>query len=725
MTLLASLALVNLLMSGALVAAEKRETIGLALSGGAARGLAHIGVLRAIEEQNIKIDAVAGTSMGAVIGGLYAAGYSVDDIEKIALELDWAYALTDDPRREQLPFKRKQDDFEFLVKHRLTLKDGQIRFPTGLLQGQQLNLVLNRLFAPVPTNKSFDDLAIPFRAVATDMATGDEVVLDSGNLAQAVKASMSIPGLLAPVDLEGRLLVDGGIANNIPVSVVKSMGVDRVIAIDIGAPLYKREEISSVFSVVGQLTNFLTRKNSAVQIAMLGKRDLLLQPDLQDVASVDFSKGRQVIDIGYNHAQQYAGALLAMADKQPPRRHAFDPNATPVIGFIHVKNGSPIADRVIRRTIRQKQGEPLDQDMLKEDITQIYALGYFDLVNYSLVTRDGQTGLLVKTKDKYWGADYIQLGFSLSNDFDGDDSHDIAASYRKSAINRLGGEWFSRAQIGETMQLTTDFYQPLDHSQRWFVEPSYTFRAENIEFIQEGDELGEFRVRQHKLGFSLGRALSNRAELRIGIERSNGRASARIGPPELDTIEFNDGAYFSKFSYDTLDSIYFPSEGSRLELSYAISDKDVGSDQDFKRLRVNGIQAFGWNQNRFVFGGELLRSYDLAAEPQYSEGLGGFLRLSGLQPNAIVGQNLALVRGVYYRRISEPRALSLDIPFYVGGSLELGSTWLAGESFDLDEQIYSGSLFFGMDTPLGPLYLAYGLSEAGEQSFNLFLGQAF
>lgn len=724
-TLLALLLLTNLLMGGALASAEPREKIGLVLSGGAARGLAHIGVLRAVEEQNIKIDAVAGTSMGSVIGGLYAAGYSVDDIEKIALELDWAYALSDDPQRDRLPFKRKQDDFEFLVKSRLTLKDGQIRFPTGLLQGQQLNLVLNRLFASVPTDQSFDDLAIPFRAVATDMATGDEVVLDSGNLAQAIKASMSIPGLLAPVELEGRLLVDGGIANNIPISVAKSMGVDRIIAVDIGAPLYKKEEISSVFSVMDQLSNFLTRKNSVLQIATLGERDLLLQPDLQDVASVDFSKGRQAIDIGYTYAKQKAAALLAFSDKQPIQRQEFDLNATPVISFIHVKNRSPIADRVIRRTIRQQQGEPLDQEILKEDITQIYALGYFDLVNYSLVTRDGQTGLLVKTRDRYWGADYIQLGFSLSNDFDGDDSHDIAASFRKSAINRLGGEWFSRAQIGETMEFTTDFYQSLDYAQRWFVEPSYAFRAENIEFIEEGEELGEFRVRRHTVGISLGRALSNKAELRIGMQRSNGRASARVGPPELNTIEFNDGSYFTKFSYDTLDSIFFPSRGSRFELSYSVSDKDYGSDQDFKRLRFNGLQAFGWDQNRFVFGGELLRSYDLTAEPQYSEGLGGFLRLSGLQPNAIVGQNLAIVRGVYYRRISQPSSLPLDIPFYVGGSLETGSTWLAGESFDLDEQIYSGSLFFGMDTPLGPLYLAYGRSEAGEQSLNLFLGQVF
>ena len=707
------------------VAAETREKIGLVLSGGAARGLAHIGVLRAIEEQNITIDAVAGTSMGAIIGALYAAGYSVDAIEIIATELDWAYALTDDPERDRLPFKRKQDDFKFLVKNRLTLKDGEIRFPTGLLQGQQLDLVLNDLFASVPTNKSFDDLAIPFRAVATDMASGDEVLLDSGNLAQAVRASMSIPGLLAPLELDGRLLVDGGIANNIPVSVVKSMGVDRIIAVDIGAPLYKKEEIRSVFSVMGQLTNFLTRKNSAVQIGLLGERDVLLQPDLQDLSSLDFSKGPQAIAIGYEYASRNVKELAALANAEAGQRRTLEHGSTPVISFIHVNNRSPIADRVIRRKIRQQQGTAFEQQLIREDITAIYALGYFDLVNYALVTRDGQTGLLIKTKDKYWGADYIQLGFGLTNDFDGDDSHDIATSFRKNSINRYGAEWFSRAQVGETMEFTSSFYQPMDYSQRWFVEPSYTFRAENIASIEDGNELGEFRVRRHSVGLSIGRVLSNTAELRVGTTRSQGRASVRVGPPELDTIEFNDGNYFAKFSYDTLDSIFFPSRGSRFELSYAVSDQDFGADQDFKRLRFKGLHAFDLGLNRLVLGAEFLRSDDLDAEPQFSEGLGGFLRLSGLQPNAIVGQNLALARGVYFRRMSQRSALPLDVPLYLGGSLEVGNTWLADASFDIGDQIFSGSLFFGMDTPLGPLYLAYGHSEGGEQSFNLFLGQVF
>ena len=721
----ALLMLANLSIGSAGVSAEPREKIGLVLSGGAARGLAHIGVLRAIEEQNITIDAVAGTSMGAVIGALYAAGYSVDAIEKIATELDWAYALTDDPERSRLPFKRKQDDFDFLVKSRLTLKDGGIRFPTGLLQGQQLDLVLNDLFASVPTNKSFDDLAIPFRAVATDMASGEEVLLDAGNLAQAVRASMSIPGLLAPLELDGRLLVDGGIANNIPISVAKSMGVDRIIAVDIGAPLYKKEEISSVFSVMGQLTNFLTRKNAAVQIGLLSEGDVLLQPDLQNLSSLDFSKGPQAIAIGYAYASQRAEVLAALGNAERKQRQTLAQDTKPIISFIHVNNRSPIADRVIRKKIRQKKGAAFDQKLISEDITDIYALGYFDLVNYALVTRDGLTGLLITTKDKYWGADYIQLGFGLTNDFDGDDSHDIAASYRKNSINRYGAEWFSRAQIGETMEFTSNFYQPMDYSQRWIVEPSYTFRAENIATIDDGNELGEFRVRRHTFGVSVGRVLSNTAELRVGLTRSQGRASVRVGPPELNTIEFNDGNYFAKFSYDTLDSIFFPSQGSRFELSFAVSDQDLGADQDFKRLRFNGLQAFGWGLNRLVLGAEFLRSDDLDAEPQFSEGLGGFLRLSGLQPNAIVGQNLALARAVYFRRITKRSALPLDIPLYLGGSLEVGNTWLVGKGFDLTDQIYSGSLFFGIDTPLGPLYLAYGHSEGGEQSLNLFLGQVF
>ncbi|HKM28008.1 MAG TPA: patatin-like phospholipase family protein, partial [Thiopseudomonas sp.] len=228
------------------VAEGERERVGLVLSGGAARGLTHIGVLKSLEEQGVMIDAIAGTSMGAVVGGLYAAGYTVAELEQLATELDWQQALSDAPPREDIPFRRKQDDRDFLVKQKLSFRDdGSLGLPLGVLQGQNLALLLEKLFARAGAVEDFDQLPIPFRAVAADIATGETVVFSAGHLALAVRASMSIPAVLTPVEIDGRLLVDGGISNNIPVDIARQMGVDRVIVVDIGSPLAATESLQT------------------------------------------------------------------------------------------------------------------------------------------------------------------------------------------------------------------------------------------------------------------------------------------------------------------------------------------------------------------------------------------------------------------------------------------------------------------------------------------------
>ncbi len=703
---------------------SEHEKIGLVLSGGAARGLAHIGVLRALEENDIKVHAIAGTSFGAIIGGLYASGYKADEIEQIAKNLDWAYALSDEPKRSEYSYRRKQEDFNFLVKGRLTLKNGEVRFPTGLLQGQQLQLVLNKLFAHVATVNDFDNLAIPFRAVATDIATGSEVVLKQGNVARAVKASMTIPGLISPEDLGGRLLVDGGIANNIPISVVRDMGVDRIIAVDIGAPLYNKDELTSVFSVLDQLSNFLTRGNSSKQIELLGDKDLLISPKLEGISGADFSKVNEAVTQGYAAAALHAERLAEFTSAQG-KEHELIASRSPMIDFVTVENDSLLSDKIIRKSIRQRQGKPLNQAQLEEDITSIYALGYFETVSYEFVQRKSATGLKIIATDKYRGTDYIQLGLHLADDFDGDNSYYIAGSYRKNAVNKLGGEWFTRLQLGEDMEVRTEFFQPLSYEHLWFVEPSLSYEAENIAFVQDNQQLGEYRVKTHTAALGLGRMIGRTAEMRFGFERSIGRAGPRIGVEELQTVEFDDAHYFARFSYDSLNSIYFPTEGQRYQLTYRQSDTDMGADLDFGRLELDATAAFSYGSNSIALGLELLRSYSLdQQQPQYGRGIGGFLRLSGLQPNAVVANDLLLARAVYFRRISRPSALPLDVPFYFGASAEYGNAWHDND-IHFNDLRAAGSLFIGVDTPLGPLYLSYGRSEDNQRSINLFLGQIF
>ncbi len=266
-----------LLLPLSALAAEARPKIGLVLSGGAARGLAHIGVLKALDEQGIQIDAIAGTSMGAVVGGLYASGYTPAELERIALEMDWQQALSDAPPRKDVPFRRKQDDRDFLVKQKISFRDdGTLGLPLGVIQGQNLAMVLESLLVHTSDNRDFDKLAIPFRAVSTDIATGEKVVFRKGHLPQAIRASMSIPAVFAPVEIDGRLLVDGGMVDNIPVDVARDMGVDVVIVVDIGNPLRDRKDLSTVLDVMNQSITLMTRKNSEAQLATLKPGDVLI-----------------------------------------------------------------------------------------------------------------------------------------------------------------------------------------------------------------------------------------------------------------------------------------------------------------------------------------------------------------------------------------------------------------------------------------------------------------
>ena len=453
--------------------------IGLVLSGGAARGLAHIGVLKALEEQGIRIDAIAGTSMGAVIGGLYASGYKIDELEKLALNIDWRQALSDAPPREDVPFRRKQDDRDFLVKQKLSFRDdGSLGLPLGVIQGQNLALLLESKLAHASDTRDFDKLPIPFRAVATDIASGEKVVFRKGHLPQVIRASMSIPAVFAPVELDGRLLVDGGMTDNIPLDVARDMGVDIAIVVDIGTPLRSRKQLNTVVDVLNQSITLMTRRNSEVQLAALHKDDVLIQPALSSFGVTDFGRAQEMIDAGYR-ATRILDARLARlrpahaldaeltAARQPSQR-------TPIISAIKVENDSKVSDEVIRYYIRQRIGEPLDLGRLETDMGTLYGLDFFEQVQYRVAHKGQDNTLVISARGKRSGTDYLRLGLNLSDDMRGDSAFNIGASYRMNGINSLGAEWLTRVQIGDQQELYSEFYQPLDAGSRYFIAVSYT-----------------------------------------------------------------------------------------------------------------------------------------------------------------------------------------------------------------------------------------------------------
>ncbi|SEQ25286.1 MULTISPECIES: patatin-like phospholipase family protein [Pseudomonas] len=709
--------------------------IGLVLSGGAARGLAHIGVLKALEEQGIHVDAIAGTSMGAVIGGLYAAGYKVDEIEHIAKEMDWQQVLSDQPPRKDVPFRRKQDDRDFLIKQQLSFRDdGTLGLPIGVIQGQNLSMLLESLLVHTSETRNFDKLAIPFRAVATDIVTGEKVVFSKGHLPRAIRASMSIPAVFAPVDVDGRLLVDGGMVDNIPIDVARSMGVDKVIAVDIGTPLLKRKELTTVVDVLNQSTTLMTRNNSEAQLATLTSKDILVEPPLAAYTSADFGSVNELIDAGYRATQALSSRLASLRRppvddtdialsiaRQPGQRN-------PIITEVRIENDSKVSDSVIRHYVRQSLGEPLDLEKLKDDMGTIYGLDYFDQVEYRIVRQkkkgEDDNALVIHALGKRSGTDFLRLGLNLSDDMEGDSAFNIGASYRINGINKLGAEWLTRLQVGDKQELYTEFYQPLDVGSRYFFAPYLSADAQNIEAVQDNDPIAEYRRERYGYGFNVGRQINNNGEIRFGIGQRWGKTKVHIGNSNLPTDTFSEGFYELKYSFDTMDNVDFPNEGEDISVTLRQFDTSLGSDERYQQMEFKLDKALTFGQDTVVLGGYYGRTFNDIDTVTSSYLLGGARQLSGYRQDALSGQNYTLGRLIYYRRMTERSLLPLDFPVYLGGSLEQGRIWNNGNNYD-SGSITAGSIFLGFDTPLGPLNFSYGLNDDGQRAVYLNLGNNF
>ena len=706
-----------------------RPKVGLVLSGGAARGLAHIGVLKALEEQGIKIDAIAGTSMGAVVGGLYASGYKIDELEKLALSIDWQQALSDAPPREDVPFRRKQDDRDFLVKQKLSFRDdGSLGLPLGVIQGQNLALLLESLLAHTSDTRDFDKLPIPFRAVATDIANGEKVVFRKGHLPQVIRASMSIPAVFAPVELDGRLLVDGGMTDNIPLDVAREMGVDVAIVVDIGTPLRNRKQLTTVVDVLNQSITLMTRRNSEEQLAALHPNDVLIQPPLASFGATDFGRAEEMIDAGYRAAKALDARLarLKPAESQDAELNAARApgQRTPIITAIKVENDSKVGDDVIRYYIRQPIGEPLDLGRLHSDMGTLYGLDYFEQVQYRVVHKGQEHTLVISARGKRSGTDYLRVGLNLSDDMRGDSAFNLGASYRMNGINRLGAEWLTRAQIGDKQELYTEFYQPLDVGSRYFVAPYAAFEAQNVDSVLDNDPIAQYRVERYGFGLNVGRQIGNNGEIRFGVGEAWGKADVRIGDQNLPSEHFNEGFYALKYSFDSLDNVYFPHDGKDVSLTLMQFEPGLGSDTRYRQWEFKLDKAMSSGPNTLILGGRYGRTLDDANVVTSSFLLGGARQLSGFREDAISGQNVSLMRAVYYRRLTPRAYLPLDFPLYAGGSLERGRAWNNDNEFD-SGYINAASVFIGFDTPLGPLNFSYGLNDANEQAVYLNLGQTF
>jgi NTE family protein len=732
-----------------------RPRIGLVLSGGGARGVAHIGVLKVLEEQHVPIDAIAGTSMGAVVGGLYASGLTAREIESIMTSLNWQEAFRDLPPREDLTLRRKQEDQNFLVKFPLGIRGGKVLLPKGLIQGQRLNQILRRLTLPVARITNFDELPTPFRALATDLETGDAVTLDSGDLTSAMRASMSAPGVFAPVERDGRLLVDGGISENLPVDIARAMGVDILIVVDVGSPLLTREKLNSVPVISNQMIAILIQRNSREQLEKLKTQDVLIAPPLGDTSSFDFGNVKRVIAVGERAARASIERLaaLAMTPQETARYAQVRENARqvapPRIDFVQVDSGSKNYSQRLNSLFDDLTGKPLDPDALARRMTTLYGEGSLDTLDYQVVKENDHYGLALDARGNSIGPNYVRFGLSLQEDFQGNSTYDAAMRFVMSEITRPGGEWVWDLQVGQTSLVATELFLPFSEFSGWFIDPHAQIAASNVPWFGDQSlatgasggklpasvgqtEIAQYRLHTYEYGIDLGKQFGNWGEIRTGIQREEGHSHLEIGDPTDQTLltqpnqDFGVHDYFVRFSYDRLDNVNFPHSGQQASLQWDADRNVTGVDEVTNQVTFSYVGAVSFGRDTLVLSansGLTLESNVTDVRLLYP--LGGFLNLSGLRADSLLGPDFAIARVLYYRQIGRGGPGYFDFPTYVGVSFEDGNVWQSRRDISFGNTHKDASIFLGIDTFLGPVYIATGFDQHGGEAFYLFLGRTF
>lgn len=712
---------------------KERPKIGLVLSGGGAKGAAHIGVLKVLEQHNIPVDYVVGTSIGAYVGGLYALGYQAEEIEKIMLNLPWDESYSDFIPREQLSLKDKNHRDQYNISFRLGYSDEQLKTPSGLLLGQSASNLLKQSTDVVAKVDNFDHLTIPYRAIATNLATAQAVVIKQGSLTKAMRASTAVPGVVEPVKIDGELLVDGGIANNMPIDVAKAMGADIVIAIDIGSPLLTKGEINDTIDVINQLSTILTNNTTLNQMKYLSTRDVLIRPKIDKLSTTDFSVMPQALLLGEQAALKAKEKLAKLSVSQQEyseyqqqrnrKKSILFNNFTQPVIEIEYQNRSQVNEVVIKEQFSIALGDVVTEEQLQQAINRVYALNEFEHVDAEFIDSPHGRKLVLVTEEKAWGPDYLSFGFNLQTDFSYQTIVSLDFAYSQNNITRYGGKWINKAKIGWETTLASEFYQPLENNQHYFTRAKVEYSQDKWEPTKDRSELTN---EYFKGSIGLGYNYTNNGAVEFGFIGEKGDLS--FNSMSLDYDSF--GGYFS-FGYDNLNSMNFPTDGNKYSFNIFWREDNY---QEFENIAPDdtSIEAtFDWrgalsfNNHAFVGIASLATIDNETDFSVHVTELGGFLNLSGYQKDALIGSHKAFVAVVYQYDLSRELFGHDSLPLYLGTSIESGNVWTLEESVKVSDMITSGSLYLGTDTSFGPAVFGVGFTSSGKSTVFLSLGKSF
>jgi NTE family protein len=710
-----------LLASAAVAAEPVRPKVCLVLSGGGARGIPHIGVLKVLEELRVPVDCIVGTSAGAIIGGAYASGASPAEIERMISGADWDHLLTDQPARIDRSVYTKEVERAKIGGAEAGLRGRALALPRGVLIGQHLQFFLQSLVAPA-TRGSFDGLPIQYRALATDFETGRLVVLDHGGLAESIRASMSVPGAFAPVEIDGAMLVDGGLVRNLGIDVARDLGAEIIIAVNVGSPLLRRAELDSLFGAAEQTLNILVEQNVDVSLAALGPEDVLITPSLGTLSPSDFAHGAEFIPAGELATRRAARQLSALAVSEAEyaawRAGQRRPRLAPHYDRVVVDTSG--LSRVSPRSIRALVGDSPDPNKVDATIDTLLGTDDFEVVQGEVRPGADGTTLVLRPVEKPWGGDYLRAGAKLTANFEGLSAFTLYADQRMTWLNSSGLEWRNRASIGQFDSIATELRQPFGAARTFFVAPRIAAADELRDIYVGTDPLESYRRRELRVGVDLGVRFGNLGEFKAGVEGGGIGAARTVGPRILPDAHTRIGDIHASWVFDGLDSPDFPRRGFLFSGEAQYARRMFAGTEEWKRLTVDAQQAFGTDASSVLLAARFQSALDTVL-PYYEQfTAGGFLDLSGLRPDQVLSGKIELVRLIYRHRVASFSALLPAV--HAGLSLENAAVG-AQQNGQRSQQLHAGSVFLQGDSALGPLYFGLGVAEGGFVSVYLLIGR--
>jgi NTE family protein len=704
--------------------------IGLVLSGGGARGIAHIGVLKWFEEHRIPVDLVAGTSMGGIIGALHAMGSSPTEMREMLNSIEWDEMLSTGPSFRQLSFRRKEDRRAYPSKIELGLRHG-VALPLGLSTDHYIGLLFDRLTLPYAGIGSFDELPTPFRCVATDFLRAESVVLKDGSLASAMRATMSIPGVFRPVERDGRVLVDGGLLNNIPTDVIRKLDPDVVIAVDVGAPLGDIESIASLGGILTQSVSIMLLESDRRNLRLA---DIIISPDLGAHSLLDFSGVDNLIDIGYQAADRKAAVLekFALDEKEwneyLARRSAKKRTAVPVPDALEITGVPASAQMRLRNRLSEYVGQPLAPQKLETELTRITGQGRYEGLEYTILPGTGRSNLnllQISVKEKYSAPPTLNIGLKIDGSEVDEINFTIGGRLTVYDIGKYGAEWRSDIRLGSANLFATEYFYPLG-SEGIFVAPRAAYRRETLNVFEGDENIARYQKDMYGAGFDLG-YVNRLSELRVGYEIGHVDAIVRTGdaaalPSAAGTLSLAR----ARWSYDGQNSATIPTRGLRLIAEGRWYFETPTVPDNFAQAEI-GLSAFHPMSRRgsLFFAGSGGTSFGQQNVGTQVFRLGGPFRLGAYDRDEFRGNHYLLLSAGYLRRVSQLPSL-IGGRVYAAGWYDYGGAFGGLNANNLNNR-YRNAISAGLvaDTILGPVSLVGSFGEGGQGKIYFTVGKFF